>query len=232
MEGGTADTVSISIHQNPRLTPEALLSALRPGLDELLQALDLAVLAGRDPWKFAVEIRFLHGLGMTDAQLRWLVCMRYVEHACEITRRHEDGREFQPTGNLMFLKRTCFVLTSLGAAFVRSLKCHRSAPHGDIHELRPVWSREARTLVFDCQVIRQYRWPATNQELILNIFEEAGWPPRVDDPLPCEDELEPKQRLRDTIRNLNAHHLHRVIRFCGDGTGQAICWKRTSETRN
>jgi hypothetical protein len=92
-------------------------------------------------------------------------------------------------------------------------------------ETCPVWSKDTRTLSFGGLVIRQYRWPAANQELILDVFQEDGWPLRIDDPLPPVDELEAKQRLRDTIRNLNTHHLRSLIRFFGDGTGEAICWK-------
>jgi hypothetical protein len=96
-------------------------AAFQAGLTELLKACDYASQIRRAAWDFAVEIGQLRAAGMTDSDFRWLVCMGYVEHAREITRLEEDGREFRPTGNLSFSKRTCFVLTSLGHSFARSL---------------------------------------------------------------------------------------------------------------
>jgi hypothetical protein len=56
-------------------------------------------------------------------------------------------------------------------------------------------------------------------------LEEEGWPPRIDDPLPMVAELDAKQRLHDTIKNLNRHQHRRCLRFFGDGTGQGVCWE-------
>ena len=55
-------------------------------------------------------------------------------------------------------------------------------------------------------------------------FEEEEWPPRVDDPLPPQRDLEPKRRLHDTLRSLNRHQQNTLIRFKGDGTGEGIRW--------
>ena len=35
---------------------------------------------------------------------------------------------------------------------------------------------------------------------------------------------EPKQRLRDTIKNLNRHQKHHLIQFSGVGSGEAVRW--------
>ena len=42
------------------------------------------------------------------------------------------------------------------------------------------------------RVVKQFRVPAGNQELILAAFEEMGWPPHIDDPLPPVHDLDPK----------------------------------------
>ena len=73
-------------------------------------------------------------------------------------------------------------------------------------------------------LVKQFRVPAVNQELILSAFEEEGWPPRVDDPLPRTGETDSKVRLRDAIKGLNRNQVQARVRFRGDGTGQSILW--------
>jgi hypothetical protein len=59
-------------------------------------------------------------------------------------------------------------------------------------------------------------------------FEEDGWPPRIDDPLPQKLNQDPKSRLHDTIKCLNRNHRKRLIRFSGDGTGEGVVWTAVS----
>jgi hypothetical protein len=61
---------------------------------------------------------------------------------------------------------------------------------------------------------------------VLAAFAEEGWPPRIDDPLPPCGEPTPKNRLRFTIRRLNAYQQQPLIRFFADGTGQGVRWER------
>jgi hypothetical protein len=74
-------------------------------------------------------------------------------------------------------------------------------------------------------LVKQFRLPALNQELILAAFEEEAWPPHIDDPLPNALGQDPKQRLHDTIKRLNRHQVNRLIRFRSDGTGSGIIWE-------
>ena len=60
---------------------------------------------------------------------------------------------------------------------------------------------------------------------MLAAFEEEGWPPRIDDPLPPVKGVDPKQRLRDTIRTLNAKQENPLIRFRAAGTGEHVIWE-------
>ncbi|QDU61032.1 hypothetical protein Pan216_18850 [Planctomycetes bacterium Pan216] len=93
---------------------------------------------------------------------------------------------------------------------------------------RPVWDRERGQLLFGGQLVRRVsiKEPPTNIELILNSFDEEGWPGQIDDPLPAGPN---RKRLEDTIRSLN-----RGLRFGGgpptirfhlQGSGTAISWK-------
>jgi hypothetical protein len=87
----------------------------------------------------------------------------------------------------------------------------------------PHWDEQRRQLMYDGVVVKEFRHPAGNQELILAVFEEEGWPPRIDDPLPPADEMDPTTRVRDTIRRLNRGQRHTRLRFRADGR-RGILW--------
>ena len=89
----------------------------------------------------------------------------------------------------------------------------------------PHWDHDCRELRFGSYLVKQFKVPAENQELILSAFEEEGWPPHLDDPLPPRPELDSKQRLHDAINRLNRNQKRRLIRFHGDGNGQGLRWE-------
>jgi len=78
--------------------------------------------------------------------------------------------------------------------------------------------------------VKAFDKPAPNQEKVLSAFEEDGWPRHIDDPLSGSGELDPKDRLRFTVRRLNAFQKQPLIRFFADGTGQGIRWERVDAT--
>ena len=90
---------------------------------------------------------------------------------------------------------------------------------------RPCWDAERRELRVGDVVVKRFRQPAVNQILILTVFEEDGWPARIDDPLPPDLQLEAKDRLHDAIKRLNRGQLVPLIRFRGDGTGTGLQWE-------
>src|SRR5690349_6680363 len=53
---------------------------IRSGLALLRNAWERARALGQDARDSAVDIRILHGLGLTNTDLRWLVCKGYAEH--------------------------------------------------------------------------------------------------------------------------------------------------------
>ncbi|MDA1051990.1 MAG: response regulator [Planctomycetota bacterium] len=91
---------------------------------------------------------------------------------------------------------------------------------------RPSWQLATKELIFGGVLIKQFSRASENQECVLAAFEEEGWPPRIDDPLPPRDEVDMKERLRATVRSLNHRHLQEVIRFYADGTGTGYRWSR------
>jgi hypothetical protein len=211
----------------------------------LLEAYEYAAELNRDVWDFAVESASLRAAGMTKNSFRWLVCKGYVEHACERTRLGEDGRRFHSNGELVFPKRTCFVLTPAGeavaqivaqeerAAAQRNGQARRHAPgyangsngNGVLRPRLPAWDRDRHEFRFEGRLVKAFKLPSPNQETVLMAFEEEGWPPRIDDPLPPAPAIDPKRRLHDTIKSLNRKQRHRLVRFMGDGTGEGIRWE-------
>jgi hypothetical protein len=92
----------------------------------------------------------------------------------------------------------------------------------------PHWDPDLQELRVNGLIVKQFKVPAPNQEMVLAAFEEERWPLRVDDPLPPQADQEPKRRLHDTIVSLNRSHKHRVIRFTGDGSGEGVRWALVS----
>lgn len=214
------------------------------GISELLKAYQYARDAGRTVWDLAVEISLLRELGLTSSDLRWLLCKGYIEHARDITREEDKAREFRSCTQLLFAKRSCFVLTDAGAAYADSLlskelqvlllrrKDFEQSDESRNGKLmlpasvnKPRWDGERHELWVGDQLVKQFKGQALNQETILAVFEEEGWPPRTDDPLPLAEEIDPKRRLSDTIKCLNRKQRHQLIHFRGDGTGEGIIWE-------
>jgi hypothetical protein len=69
---------------------------------------------------------------------------------------------------------------------------------------RPIWNGLLRELRFEGKLAKRFRQPAPLQARILQEFEEFGWPEVIEDPLPPDTDHEPKERLHDTIKNLNS----------------------------
>ena len=89
----------------------------------------------------------------------------------------------------------------------------------------PCWDAKLRELRVGGVLVKQFRVPAANQELILDAFQEEGGPSHLDDPLPPQTGMDPKRRLHETIDRLNRSQKHRLIRFHGDGTGRGVRWE-------
>jgi hypothetical protein len=111
-------------------------------------------------------------------------------------------------------RHASLIARGMGNAFVAG----RSLPS-------PRWDPATRVLWVDEVIVKSYRVPSPNQETVLSVFQEEGWPSRIDDPLPPVPEGCAKDRLRDTIRRLNASQKNQLIRFHGDGTGEGVLWE-------
>ena len=213
------------------------LEKLKPAFVALNQSAFYASDTQSSIWEFAVSIKQLAELGCDESDLRWLVKKGLVGHGSEVTLRGYDGREFRSTGNLTFAETTCFVLTELGIEFTQNLfdipgrsSAEKNIAPGQEHKSNsetylPQWDEISRKLSFNGHLVKHFRWPAINQETILNAFEEEGWPDRIDDPLSPQPQQDPKRRLADTIKCLNRKQHENLLHFRGDGTGQGVLWE-------
>jgi len=219
-------------------------TAIGAGLGELLKAYEYALDAGRTMWDLAVEISLLRELGLTPSDLRWLICKGYLAHARDVTRPEDGRRAFRGSANLVFTKRSCFVLTNKGASYARSMmplnssvftllehNIESTGTNGNgglkaiTHSVKPHWDSQRHELWVANQLVKQFKGQALNQERILAVFEEEDWAARIDDPLPLTEEIDPKRRLHDTIKCLNRKQRHQLIHFRGDGSGEGIIWE-------
>gem|GEM_PF-956316 len=219
----------------------------RGALRELLAAHHYSLQVGRDVWDFAVTVHELRFSGLTESDLRWLVCEELVQHACEVTRIGDHNRQFQTTHPLVFTAHDCFILTDRGCDYARSILAHEPAPrrvaapspttqdeeqpaeasrNGLVDApSRPRWEPDRHELRLGSVLVKQFKWPAMNQETILAAFQEEDWPVRIDDPLPPQPDQDSKRRLSDTIKCLNRKQKNPLLHFRGDGTGEGVIWE-------
>jgi hypothetical protein len=87
---------------------------------------------------------------------------------------------------------------------------------------KPIWDESRRELRVGELVVKRFRQPAADQEIVLAAFEEEHWPPRIDDPLPPKAGQDSVRRLQNTVTNLNRAHRKHLIRFGGGGDGRSI----------
>jgi hypothetical protein len=204
----------------------------------LREAFDTALHLQRDVWDFAVEIRELRDAGLSDTDLRWLICSGYVEHGIETVKPKGKGRSFRCLTNPALTPETCFVLTARGLQLSEGDCGKNGASNGSTARgyatrgrkeapvPQPRWDNRLRRLLYDGHLVKHFREPAQNQETVLAAFEEEGWPPRIDDPLPQSAGIDPKRRLKDTIKRLNRNQIRALLRFRSDGRGTGISWEQ------
>ncbi len=223
----------------------------RRAVYHLLKASSYAEDTRRNAWEFAVTIGELRRDGLSESELRWLVCRGLIEHAKEVATTGNE-RKFDREVSLRFGKRSAFIITDAGVTFshellkeftsyevadgvepdgfdatppLRKLQTIDEAHQGANGKMLPKWDRDRRELRLESKVVKVFKLPSPMQEAILMAFEEENWPPRIDDPLPGHPDLLPKRRLHDTIKSLNRNQKNCLIRFMGDGTGEGIRWE-------
>ncbi len=194
-------------------------------LQKLSRAWEYSLDCDRSRWDFAVELADLSQDGISHETLRWMIGKGLVEHAMESDNHHGIGRSFESPGGFTFNERSCFVITATGLESQQkgssTVIQNRNRPaSGSL----PVWDDQRHELRLGGILVKRFKWRAANQEAVLAAFQEEGWPPRIDDPLPPVAETDPKRRLSDAIKCLNRKQKNPLLRFSGDGTGEGILW--------
>jgi hypothetical protein len=115
--------------------------------------------------------------GLTRQDVRWMIDLGLLGH-----------REQRPGRALTVRDR--FVLTPKGACWAESLLAPTrpgATPERVEQEFPrwPAWDARRRLILCGDRVVKRFRRPAKNQTLILDAFQEEGWPGRIDDPLPA-----------------------------------------------
>jgi hypothetical protein len=91
----------------------------------------------------------------------------------------------------------------------------------------PRWDKSRRELWLGDQLCKKFRRPAENQESILNVFEEEGWPSRIDDPIPRSSRDTTSQPTGDACYYLSKNS---PIKFERDGKGQGVLWSLKTDS--
>lgn len=218
---------------------------VKAALIGMLEAVEYSRDVEASVWDFAIEVASLRRLQLSRSDMRWMVARGFVDHALEVTLPGDFERSFRKPARLLFSKKTCFVLTSTGEALARSIvdRAEISGPVTGrvpleptflalvpaLKALTPKWDRDRQELKLGTILVKRFKVPAANQEMILAAFEEEGWPARIDDPLPPHCEQSSKRRLQETIKSLNRNQRTQAIRFLGDGSGQGVRWETVGE---
>jgi hypothetical protein len=179
-----------------------------------------------------VPLSRLRALGVENDVLLALMYRDHIEHLRACPGPGDGDLRFAPADSVRLTADSCFALTSAGEEF--AALGHRPEPESaaldawapfPLDEIVPHYDKQDRTLRWGCHVLKRFRQPSDNQELILVAAQELCWPAWFDDPLPRRTGKSPKLLLRDTIRDLNRRQTPYLIHFTGDGTGTRIGWE-------
>ena len=134
----------------------------------------------------------------------------------------------RPLADMALPDSACFVASKHGKILGRKLALEAANGRAVAGAAQPYWRRDLHQLYVGPRIVKVFRRPAPIQEMVLDAFEEEGWPERIDDPLPRGSSADAKMRLHDTINRLNRAQAHQGIIFYGDGTGQGVRWRLKS----
>ena len=89
---------------------------------------------------------------------------------------------------------------------------------------KPNWNKQDKTLYYEGNVVKRFSRIAVNQFLVLDGFEELGWPMELDSPLTGGGNRDPVTMTQDTAKNLNDRRESESIKFSTNGRGTGFSW--------
>jgi hypothetical protein len=183
-----------------------------------------------------VPLSHLRGKGVPDHLLLWMIFQAHVVHSQAAANDAKGGDDGASTGSLLLTASSSFSLTDLGELFASRFLDDVLASFEEaileaawdmliVGRLTPWYDKDDRVFWWGRHVLKCFRQPSPNQELVLSAAEELQWTSWFDDPLPKRAGKSPKIRLHDTIKDLNRRQAPHLIHFKGDGTGSRIGWE-------
>jgi hypothetical protein len=220
---------------SPGATPGEFLSFLLAYM-ELLVARWAASDSRRDPRRHAVPLKCFRAKGIGEPVLLWMIYQAHVEHLRAVPRSARGRPKPQAVDSLRIGEASAFSLTEAGEAFAERFLDDVLVPAENgafraawdllfLGPLPPHYDKEDRVFAWGRHVLKCFRQPSVNQELVLRAAQEQGWPVWFDDPLPRVSGTNPKTRLHDTTKDLNRRQAESLIHFKGDGSGRRIGWE-------
>lgn len=91
--------------------------------------------------------------------------------------------------------------------------------------LRPRWNSGTRELWLGDWLVKRLIKTSENQQIVLDVFEEMGWPRQIDDPLPPKPFSVHAERVRETCRRLNKAQIHALMHFRASPSREIILWE-------
>ena len=91
----------------------------------------------------------------------------------------------------------------------------------EVPMMGPYW--DGKVLYFNGRRLAVFKGAARVIGVVLNAFQEEGWPPFVYDPLDGGGDR--RVRLHNLVTNLNKKLGKSVMSFFVDRTGTRICWR-------
>jgi len=184
----------------------------------------------------AVPLSRFRDMGVPDRVLIWMLYQAHVEHFQQDASNHHGSPERGAAAGVLFTSTSSFALTELGEAFGAYFLDNTLVPEREaalqaawnkllLGELVPCYDKDNRVFSWGRNVLKCFRQPSVNQELVLRAAEELGWAVWFDDPLPGQRGKSAKVRLHDTIKDLNRRQVPHLIHFKGDGTGTRVGWE-------
>jgi len=182
-----------------------------------------------------LDTTYLTTSGLTFGHQAILLATGCLEETCLAQREAASARRpggISPTR----AARAVLLLSADWRALLPSYDCHlddSSAEEIRIAKLalalrrmaeRPLWKREAGELWWQGILVKRFRNDAADQRCVLNEFQAHGWSDCKRNPLPHSPRINCKERLHNTIRDLNRGQHPQRIWFRGDGSG-GIRWE-------
>jgi hypothetical protein len=177
----------------------------------------------------------LRAEGVGEPILQWMLFQAHVEHLRLASEPGTYPACFETVHTVCLLANSYFALTQRGEEFadhfLADLMSAREDPFGNewdpliLGTLAPRYDVSARSFSWGWHVLKHFRQPSSNQEVILRTADELEWATWFDNPLPPATDRNPKTCLNYAIKALNRYQSPYLVHFQGDGTGTRIGWQ-------